>query len=335
MSQSDFGNLESPLSGADFINSKLEPFRDALHTTHSGTSRPSYVQTGMMWLDTTNNPWLLKVFMGSDDIILGQLSTSSLNFLASSSNYAPGSVAVTGGTINGATIGQSSAAAIKATTLVATSTTTLATSLSGPLKATAGVVSAGAIDLSGSEVTGNLGVSHLNSGSGASGDTTWCGDGTWKSRSVVGGAAATTGAVVKCTGTIPKDDTIPQQTEGTEVLTVTYTPKSASSTLVVKASFFGVQPGSGGAHLCAIFRDSTADAVGACLQLGATSTALEHNIMVTTPSGSTAATTFKLRVGGETGTPPIYVNALTESGGVGVRLFGGVAACTLEVTEYL
>lgn len=80
MSQFDFGNLISPLSGADLIDSNLEPWRDALHTTHSGSTRPSYVVAGTLWLDTSSTPWLLKMFQGSDDIILGSLDTTGLDF---------------------------------------------------------------------------------------------------------------------------------------------------------------------------------------------------------------------------------------------------------------
>ena len=81
MSQYDFGNLESPLSGTALINTHLEPWRNALHSLHSGSSRPSYAQAGTMWLDNTTNPWILKVFDGSDDITLGTLNTSTNTFL--------------------------------------------------------------------------------------------------------------------------------------------------------------------------------------------------------------------------------------------------------------
>lgn len=83
MPQFDFGDLESPLNGATFINSNLEPWRDALHTTHSGNSRPTYVQAGMIWLNTTTNPWVLNLYDGADDIPFGTLNTTSHVFTAS------------------------------------------------------------------------------------------------------------------------------------------------------------------------------------------------------------------------------------------------------------
>lgn len=82
MSQFDLGNMESPLSGTDLINEKLEPWRDALHTTHSGSSRPPYVKPGMIWLDNTTTPWILNIFGGTDDIILGLVDPTTGEFIA-------------------------------------------------------------------------------------------------------------------------------------------------------------------------------------------------------------------------------------------------------------
>lgn len=83
MAQFDFGNLESPLSGTVFINGNLEPWRDALHSSHKGGSRPSYAVEGMLWVDDTTNPWILNMFDGSNDIALGSFDTTTNTFTPS------------------------------------------------------------------------------------------------------------------------------------------------------------------------------------------------------------------------------------------------------------
>lgn len=82
MSQFDFGNLSSPLSGADLIDAYLEPWRDALHSGHSGTSRPSYAVAGMLWYDTSGAPTaiLAKYFDGADDITIGTINATANTF---------------------------------------------------------------------------------------------------------------------------------------------------------------------------------------------------------------------------------------------------------------
>lgn len=143
---------------------------------------------------------------------------------------------------------------------------------------------------------------------------------------VVGRAHAANTAVGTTTTTIPQDDTIPQNTEGAEFLTVNYTPKFASSTLRVTAV---IQASTSGNDLwaAAIFRDSTANALKACGQRNDTINV--HNTMtfvVETPASSTSATTFRLRAGPAAGT-------LTVNGINGSRYFGGVAPMTLTVEE--
>lgn len=77
MSQFDFGNLESPLPGSVFINDNLEPWRDALYSMHSGTSRPPYAVDGLVWRDITTNPWNIYLFDGADDVLIGTVDTTT------------------------------------------------------------------------------------------------------------------------------------------------------------------------------------------------------------------------------------------------------------------
>lgn len=102
MSQYDFGNLESPLSGTALVNTHLEPFRDAQNTNHSGSSRPSYAVAGMIWIDTTTQPWVLKMFNGTaNDITLGRIDPTNFWFEPAGKSIYAGSA---GGTANAITL---------------------------------------------------------------------------------------------------------------------------------------------------------------------------------------------------------------------------------------
>lgn len=122
--------------------------------------------------------------------------------------------------------------------------------------------------------------------------------------SIVGFARTTSTTVVMAqTATIPADNSIPQNTEGTEYFTVSITPKYASSLLRVKV-FLPVicVNGDGDGFIGAIFRDSNANAVATAWGVvpGEDFAGMLTMETVVTASAATA-TTFKFRYGGYTG----------------------------------
>lgn len=126
--------------------------------------------------------------------------------------------------------------------------------------------------------------------------------------------------------TIPNDDSIPQNTEGSEILTVSITPTSAASTIEIE--FRGMGAASGSANLiAALFRDSGANALAASAGV-AGSVTLPGPVGLTyqESAGSTSARTYKIRVGASTGT--CRLNGTTSA-----RLYGGASAATLTVRE--
>ncbi len=75
MSQSDFGTIDPNTKNGTELASDLNSFRDALHTSHLGSSRPSYAVAGMIWIDNAGAPsWTIKTFDGSDDLTLFTLN---------------------------------------------------------------------------------------------------------------------------------------------------------------------------------------------------------------------------------------------------------------------
>lgn len=156
---------------------------------------------------------------------------------------------------------------------------------------------------------------------------TACGVG--KSTSLIQRVRSEIATVVTCGSTIPEDNSIPQNSEGVEVTTVTITPKGSSNKLRVRA---GVSGNSASAQdaFAAIFKDSGADAIAA--GSGSNPTTNECFIIyleVEVTAGGTSAITFKLRVGGDTSSN-LYVNG--KDGGS--QRFGGKNITFLEVEEF-
>jgi hypothetical protein len=135
-------------------------------------------------------------------------------------------------------------------------------------------------------------------------------------------------AVATGTTTIPADDTIPQNTEGTEFITVTITPRSATSKLLIEfTGIAGVSADAG--RVTALFQDSTANALSAVYDQFDTDAAWDLTAKLThaMTSGTTSSTTFKIRIGGAS------ASTITFNGRASARLFGGVAGSILKVTE--
>jgi hypothetical protein len=141
---------------------------------------------------------------------------------------------------------------------------------------------------------------------------------------------STTASVVTCGTTIPWDDTIPQITEGNEVLTITISPISATSVIYLKfdASGVGSQAVTNSGTV-AFFKDSTANAIYATAIPFWTASAygIKLNGSYSELSSSTASRIYRVRVGSDAGT--IYVNGNSA----GARRYGGVSTAILEAWE--
>jgi hypothetical protein len=128
--------------------------------------------------------------------------------------------------------------------------------------------------------------------------------------------------------TIPLDDSIPQSGEGTEVLTCSITPTSATNKLRVRVSLWGSIVTSGSMLIAAVFRDAGADAVHAATagQEAAAGWTKALTFEFEVSASSTAATTFKLNVGANSG-------GIRLNGSTSARYFGGVSRTTLVIEE--
>ena len=135
------------------------------------------------------------------------------------------------------------------------------------------------------------------------------------------------GAVATGTTVLPSDDTIPQNTEGDEYMTRAITPKSETSKLRIDVVVH-LAASVAGTLTAALFQDATAGALAAGMQHVA---AADQPRVVTfthyMTSGTTSATTFKVRAGLST------AGTTTFNGAAAARLLGGVLASSITITE--
>lgn len=130
------------------------------------------------------------------------------------------------------------------------------------------------------------------------------------------------------TTVVPLDDTVPQSTEGTQILTATITPRSATSKIRARWRGYGTIQTAPGTWIWAIFNGG-ANAIQAGHQTVPTADysfpALGE---VTYSPGSVSPQTISVRVGPITGAGNLRMNGNTAG-----RLLGGAAQCTLILEE--
>ena len=151
---------------------------------------------------------------------------------------------------------------------------------------------------------------------------------SWRWQRLVQRTGNSIATYINSTSIIPVDDTVPQSSEGAQVLASdSLSPKSASHILRVTALVPCVAPSASVSAVLALFRDSGTDAVAVTTHYFANTLPYHMALVHEEVAAATTATSFSLRIGpGTAGT--LYVNG--NSGG---RLFGGTMAVRLFVEE--
>lgn len=129
---------------------------------------------------------------------------------------------------------------------------------------------------------------------------------------------------------IPADNTIPQNTEGTELLTASITPRATTNRLRVRFNaYFHNNCGAQSALVVALFRDSTANAKKGLVETKADGHAAVITLEFEEEAGSTSATTYKIRFGPSSAAG----SGWAANGGSTNNLLGGVDTATLIIEE--
>jgi len=138
-----------------------------------------------------------------------------------------------------------------------------------------------------------------------------------------------TGAVATGTTTIPADDTIPQNTEGTEFMALTFTPTSANNWLYIDVVCILRHSSTVASLTAALFKDSGASAiaVGWSSKNNTGNSGGEVTFTHRILAGSTSAQIFKVRAGTNS------AGTTTFNGQASARKYGGTLASSIHIRE--
>lgn len=136
-----------------------------------------------------------------------------------------------------------------------------------------------------------------------------------------------TGAVATGTTLMPVDDTIPQNTEGDEYMTLAITPRNAANKLLIQVVFNGAG-GTADYFGVALFQDAVANALAAVIRLqDVANRPIPHVFSHYMTAGTGSEITFKVRAGCN------GAGTTTFNGNAGSRFYGGVIASSITITE--
>ncbi len=137
-----------------------------------------------------------------------------------------------------------------------------------------------------------------------------------------------TGTMATGSTLIPLDNTIPQNTEGDQYMTLSITPTSAANKLRIEVVFQAAYSVLAWV-MVPLFQDSTANALAtgwSYLPAAGGGLTITYSHYMT--AGTTSSTTFKVRAGGQT------AGTLTFNGTGGGSYMGGTLASSITITEY-
>lgn len=138
----------------------------------------------------------------------------------------------------------------------------------------------------------------------------------------------TTGAVNSGTTVIPYDDTIPQNTEGDQYLSLAITPLSTTNKLIIEGIVNVANSAANQRMIAAIFQDAIASAIGVSTTVNITAnTGVPVYVYASMAAGTTSATTFKIRAGAN------GAGTTTFNGDSAARKFGGITFSWMKITE--